>query len=206
MRIKSTGLVLLCFAATAISGQAFAQSNPAAARPSIPTGPPITGLCVLSNDAVLVDSTVGKFVGERLRQLKAQTDAELNAEAQAIKADGEALQAQKASLPAEQYEQRGTAINQRISALQHKAQVRQAELQKTEEKAGARIEQEAEPVVQQAFTQHGCSILLNANSVLFTAPAMDITRQVLTGLDAKITQFPFEREHIDQQPGAQGGQ
>jgi len=207
MRILSSRVALLCVAASVVSGQALAQgAAPAAPKPMVVTGPAIPGLCIINNDAVLLGSAVGKFSGERLRQLKAQSDAELNTEAQGIKTDGAALQAQKATLPADQYEQRGEAINARINALQQKAQLRQAELQKTEEKVTVQIQQTAEPIMQQAFTQHNCSVLFTSSAIMYGAPSMDITRDVLTGLDAKLTQIQFDREHLDQQGGLPAGQ
>jgi outer membrane protein len=52
-------------------------------------------------------------------------------------------------------------------------------------------------VVRQVFAQRSCSVLLNENSLVYPAPAMDITPQVVQGLNAKIQSFPFDREHID---------
>jgi Skp family chaperone for outer membrane proteins len=206
MRIKSTGLALVCAAATLLAGQALAQTHPAAApaaaAPTIPTGPAIPGLCVLNREGLLYGSTVGKYVDQRLHQLKAQSDAELNAEATTIKSDVAALQAQKATLPPEQYEQQGAALNGRISAFQAKAQKRDAEMQRTLEKAVARINKEAEPYITQAFAQHNCSILFSADSVMFSAQSMDITQQVVVALNAKFTQFPFDREQLPDQQGA----
>jgi outer membrane protein len=211
MRIRNLG-VAICAVATTLAGPTLAQTHPAAAaaapaaKPPIPTGPPIAGLCVFSEEALAAESLVGRFAGQRLGQLKAQSDAELNSQLQAIKTDGDALQAQKATLPQDQLEQKAQALNARYTALQQTAQRRQAELQRTEEKALQRIQIEAQPLEQQAFVQHNCSILLNASGVLFTAPAMDITRQVVTALDAKIQQFQFDREHIDQPAGAPAAQ
>jgi outer membrane protein len=209
MRIRTLG-VALCVAATTLAGQALAQTHPAAAappaHPPIQTGPPIAGLCIFSNEALVSSTLVGKFVIQRLSQLKAQSDAELSGELQAIKTDAQALEAQKTTLPQAQLDQQGQALNVRYQALQQTGQRRQAELQKTEEKAFERIQQEAQPLEQQAFTQHNCSILFNGQAVLFTAPAMDITPGVLTALNAKIQSFQFDREHIDQPAAAPGGQ
>ena len=202
---KSLGLALTCVAVTAFASQALAQqaAHPRAAAVAaptpLPTGPAIPGVCLLNNDGVVFGSVVGKFVVQRLNQLKAQSDAELTSEGQGIKNDAQALESKKATVPPDQYQQQGSAINLRVNAIQRKAQLRQREIQATEEKALGRISQEAEPVVRQAFAQHNCSLLLNAGGVIFAQPSMDITPTVVQGLDAKITQFQFDREHLDQQ-------
>ncbi|QUD88520.1 OmpH family outer membrane protein [Phenylobacterium montanum] len=196
----------------ALAGQASAQAAkkaaapaPAAApaaAPALQFGPAIPGACVLSNERYLLESAVGKFVVQRLNQLKSQSDTELNAEAQTLQADANALQGKKATLPPDQFEQQGAAINLRYNALQRKAQQREAEINETQKKALGREEQEAMPVIRQAFVAHNCTILFNSGAVMAASPSMDLTQSVIQGLDAKITQFQFDREHLEQNQAA----
>ena len=44
--------------------------------------------------------------------------------------------------------------------------------------------------------------MLSGTGVLVAETAMDITPTVIAGLNAKITQFEFEREHLDQAAAA----
>ena len=200
------GLTLFCVSAIAFAGQASAQTaqpKAAAAPETLPTGPAIPGVCVLNNDGVVFGSAVGKFVVQRLQQLKSQSDSELTGESQTLKADAGALEGKKSTMPPDQFEQQGAAINLRANALQRKAQQREAELNQTEKKALSRIGQEADPIVRQVFVAHNCTVLFNAGAVIFAAPALDLTPAVVQGLDGKISQFQFDREHLDAQPGQQ---
>lgn len=205
-------LTLVCVSALALAGQASAQTAkpkaaapaaaaPAAAAPAaeapLPMGPTIPGVCVLNNEGVIFGSAVGKFVFQRLQQLKSQSDSELNGKGQSLQADAASLQSKKATLPPDQYEQQGAAINLRYSSLQREAQQREAEINQTEKKAVARIDQEAGPLIRQAFVAHSCSILFNSGAILAASPQFDLTPAVIQGLDARITQFQFDREHID---------
>ncbi len=53
--------------------------------------------------------------------------------------------------------------------------------------------------MQQTFQQHNCSILVDGQfGAQAVAPGMDLTPQVIQGLNARITQLTFEREHLDQ--------
>jgi len=198
----------LCAAAIALTAgsSAFAQAAPAAAP--VPSGPPIAGVCVVDLDGVVATSTVGKYAQTRLQQIQAQINAELNGENTAINNDAKALDAQRASLDQGTLEQRGAAIQVRANALNRKIQLREREFQVTEQKAVGRVLQEAEQPVRQAYQGKGCSVLLQKNAVLggFYNPAMDITAQVVAGLNAKIQQFAFDRERLDQPaPAAAGG-
>jgi len=194
-----------CAGAFALSGAtaAFAQAPaaPAAAAPAAPQithGPPIAGMCVVSPEGVIGSSTVGKYVQTRLQQLVAQVNAELNAEKTSLDNDAKALDAQKATLAQDVLEQRAAALQVRANALQRKAQLRDREMQATQEKAVNRVEDEMEPFIRQAYQAKGCSILLNRQVVVLANPATDITPQVVTGLNGKLTQFAFDRERLDQ--------
>ena len=136
-----------------------------------------------------------------MQQIVAQVNAELNAEKTGIDNDAKSLEARRATLDQATLESQASQLQIRANALQRKAQLRDREVTATEQKAVARISQELEPFVRQTYQAKACSILLQRNSVIIGNPAMDITPAVVTGLNGKITQFTFEREHLDQ-PGA----
>src|SRR5262249_47328921 len=147
-------------------------------------------------------STVGKYVQTRLQQIVAQVNAELNAEKTAIDNEAKTLDAGRATLDANTFEQRGAALQVRANALQRKAQLRDREVSATEQKALARVGQEMDPLIRTAYQQKSCSVLLSRSALILANPAMDITPAVVTALNAKITQFAFDRERLDQPQAA----
>lgn len=189
-----------------LGGSAFAQAAKPAAVPAagvaVTHGAPINGVCILSMEGAIGGSTVGKYVSTRVQQLAQQVNAELNSEKTAIDTEARTLDSQRATLDQNTFEQRGSALQVRANALQRKAQLREREMQVTEQKALGRVEQEMTPLIQQAYQQKGCSLLLTREAVLLGNPAMDITPAVVTALNSKITTFAFDREHLDQAASA----
>lgn len=190
-----------CAAAISVSaaGVAVAQA-PAPAQTNVPQvihGPPIAGLCVVSVDAAILNSAVGKNANMRLQQIAQQVQAELSGEQAAIENDDKQLSAQRATLDQNTFEQRAAALQVRANALQRKAELRRRELEATQQKVRQRLGQEVEPLLQQVYQAKQCSVLLDG-SVVFANPAMDVTGQLVTSLNAKVTQFPIERERLDQ--------
>ena len=121
--------------------------------------------------------------------------------------EAKALDGQRATLDQNTFETRASAIQVRANALQRKVQQRNAEMQRTQEKALGRLSDEIAPLVRASYQAKGCSLLLNRDALTLNLfnPAMDVTPQVVTGLNAKITQFAFDRERLDQPaPGAGG--
>jgi len=71
-------------------------------------------------------------------------------------------------------------------------------MQMTQQKQVGRVLSEAHPFAVAAFQARGCSILLDGDSLLAANPAMDITADVVKGLNGKIQTLTFDRERMDQ--------
>lgn len=196
-----------CAAAAALTAGSSALAQAAAAAPAAPAvthGPPLNNMCIISVENAIGSSTVGHYVETRMQQIVAQTNAELTGEKNAIDADAKALDARRATLDQSTLEQQASALQVRANALQRKAQLRDREVSATEQKAVGRIGQEMTPLISQVYQQKACSVLFQRTAIVIANPAMDITPQVVTALNAKITQFAFDRERLDQPQAATG--
>lgn len=204
MNNSKIACALTAIAVSVCASQALAQTAkpnapPPAANPPVQVTATVPGVCVLSREALLANSTVGAFVGDRMKQLNAVVQAEVTGDQTAIENDAKTLDGQKATLQADVYQQRGQALQQRYAAFQQKVQQRQRELEATQQKAFGRVLQTSGPLVGQVVAQRQCGVLLDANAVIIGNPAMDITPAVVTLLNGQLTQFAFDREHLDQQ-------
>jgi outer membrane protein len=199
MNKKFTALAVVGASLAAMPAFAQTAATPAAApaAPAIRHGPAIPGLCVFSGEAAVGSSQVGKFVVERMRQLDAPSEAELSDQAKKFEQSVQTFNTQRASLTPEAADQQAAALTQTRAQLQQLYQLRARESQATSQKALERINTEMTPLVSQAYQAHNCSVLLDGSAVLAAAPQSDLTPEVVKLLDAKLTQFPFERERID---------
>jgi outer membrane protein len=186
-------------AATAVSTAAFAQAAApaAAAAPAVTHGAAPAGVCIFNSQAAVATSTVGKFVDTRMKQIVGVVNAELTTERTAIENEAKAIDAAKATLQPDVLEKRSSDLQVRYNAFQRKGQLRQREIETTEQKAYNRVATELDPMVRAAYQQKGCALLLDRQAVLLGNPAMDITSAVVTALNAKLTQFTFDRERLD---------
>ena len=146
-------VLALAGASALVAAAAVAQAQPApAARPAVPAaaaaassishGPPINGMCMLAIDQAIQQSTVGRYVGTRMQQIVAQVKAELQPDETAITTEGRALEQSRATLDAATYQSRVANLNLRIANYQKKGELRQREVEATEQKALNRIAQE----------------------------------------------------------------
>lgn len=194
----------LAAATLALTLSSAAAAQQAAAAPQVTHGPAIPGVCILSVDGAIGGSTVGQYVQTRLQQIATQVEAELKQEETAITTEAQSIEQQRATLNQDAFDKRRADLQVRLNAFQRKAAQRERELAVTQQKALSRVGQEMEPLIRQVYQQRQCGLLLNRDALLLGNPQMDITPMVVTALNAKITQFAFDRERLDQQAaGAQ---
>lgn len=192
--------------ALALATSASAQTAPAAAAPAAPAithGPALPGVCIFSSQGAVGNSLVGKAVDARLKTIIQQVNAELTAERTGLDNEAKALDAKKATLAQDALEQQAAALQVKANAWQRKGQLRQKEVETTEQKALQRVYQEMDTPIRQVYQAQKCSILFDRESVMLANPAMDITGAVVAALDARIKTLTFDRERLDQGvPGA----
>ena len=187
-------------AALAMASGAFAQAAPPTgpAAPPVTHGAPIAGVCVFSSQGAVAKSLVGKAVDARLKAIIQQVNSELTTERTTLDNDAKALDAKKATLDQSALEQQAAALQVRANAWQRKGQLRQKEVEATEQKQLGRVYQELDPAIRQAYQGKSCAILIERESVLLGNPAMDITDAVVAAVDARIKTLTFDRERLDQ--------
>ena len=195
--LKAASATVVMTAVVAFAAQAAAQA------PVSVTGPTLPGICVFNPNRAIGTSTVGKYVTGRLNELGQQVNAELQAEQTQLQTDAKALEAQRATLPQAQFESKGQQLQARAGVFQRKVQLRDREMQETQNRAIQQIAQQISPVLQQSFMQRGCSVLMNTEALSLWVPGSEITDSVIAGLNAKMQTLVVERVHLDQQtPGA----
>jgi Skp family chaperone for outer membrane proteins len=183
-------LALLC-----AGSSAFAQAAPAADQPL--GGPAISGVCLLSRDALFANAAVGKAAIARLQDLSRAAQTELEAQRGPIQTELKALEGQPDNAATKA---KRDALAVRAQNWQRQTAHTGQEIEATRTKALERIVTEAKPVIAQVYTARKCGLLLDRSIVMGGNLANDLTADVVKGLDAKIQTIPFERERLPQGP------
>ncbi len=200
MTFRKTTAVAGAFATAfaVFASSASAQTAPAAAAAPAPIrhGAAVPGVCFYSFERALASSEVGKAVAARINVIAKEVEVELSNEEKGLSTDIQGFDRARTTMTQDAAEQRASQLTIRRNALARKLDLRQRELQATRGKALDRIEQEMGSVVIATYQARGCSVLLTG-SVVTGNPQMDITDQVVTGLNAKIKTLTFNRERLD---------
>jgi Skp family chaperone for outer membrane proteins len=193
-------LPLLVAAAMFSAPGAAAQTVPAAPAGQPLGGPLIAGVCLLSREAIFANAKIARAANERLQQLAAEAQAEVDAERKPVEEELKKFRAESAKLSPEQRTQREQALNARLQPLQAKAQLRAREIEATRARALGRISDEAQPVIAQVYRAKNCGLLIDRGSVLGGNFGNDLTPAAVQALDAKISTITFNRETLPPAP------
>ena len=155
-------------------------------------GPPVPGVCLLNQEAVLANAKVGVAATARLRELAKTALDPLIAERQAVASQDKALRAAK---PAD-FQAKEQALAQRDRAAQMGIQKAERQVELTKAKARGMIAEAAQPVIVDAFHAHSCGLLINRDVVMGGNMSNDLTAGVIQGLDAKMTTLSFNLEPL----------
>lgn len=159
-------------------------------------GTAVTGVCLLSREAVFAQAKVGQAASTRLQQLADQARSQLTSERKPLDADIQSFQQKQASLSEAQRKQQGEALQMRMQKFQAEAEELNQRIQLTRAKAMQNIGSQAEPVISASYKSHHCGLLLNRDSVLAGNMSNDLTADVVQGLDRKITTTTFNLEPL----------
>lgn len=186
----------------ALAGQSAPAAAPAAEALG---GPVVPGVCLLSRQAIFANAKVATAATTRLQQLATEAQTEVNAERAPLDKDQAAFQAEFPKLTPDQRLQRQQALEARMQPVRVKAEQRSREIEATRAKVLAQISDRAQPVIAEVYRARKCGMLLDRNSVLGGNLANDLTADVVTALDAKVTPLSFNREVLSPAPatGAQ---
>jgi len=148
---------------------------------------------MLSREAVLANSKVAVYATDRIKQLTAEAQAELDAERKPVDGEIAALRAQAAKMTADQIRAQENALSAKLAPIQAKANLRRREIEKTRADTLAAISAQAQPLIAAVYTQKGCGLLLDRNTLLGGNFGNDLTAAVVAALDAKLTSIPIQR-------------
>jgi Skp family chaperone for outer membrane proteins len=157
-------------------------------------GPPTPGICFLSRERVLDQTKAGAIANARLAGFSQAIERELAGERAAIAADANVLQIQKPVIDEAIYQRRAGALALRAQAFDTLQATRADQIARTRAQVTARILGETARGLAAVIAERGCSAVLEASGAYAVNPRMDLTTEVIEGLDRRMPTIAFDLE------------
>lgn len=201
-RVVTAGLVLGAAAIGVVFGAWIINPGTQAAAANQENA--IPGLCMLSRDAVLDQSKVGQVATRRLQQLTKNATDQIKSENNSLAASANELNNKKKSHSKDERDEQRKKISQQTQQLQQKARMLDARVRYTRDVVKQRLNEVIDPLINDRYKAHGCSVLLNRNNVLKGDDTNDLTASVTAALDDKVTKINFDLLALPQQTSTNG--
>jgi Skp family chaperone for outer membrane proteins len=119
-----------------------------------------------------------------MKSLQASLEAPLRTEMNALQAAGAAL---NGKAPDAALQARATAFEKKQADAQRQLAARDQAFQRNRAYVLQQINAKLEPAVSSVFTRRGASVMLDAGTVIKSAPGLDVTNDVIAALNASLT-------------------
>jgi Skp family chaperone for outer membrane proteins len=184
----------LTAAATGALAQTAATPAPV---PPAPVAPVPSHVVVYSLQGVVAGSAAGRDMATKLQGIQAAMNAELDTERRAILDERQRLMQTPASqLQSPEVRRADAALQQRAEAFEIARRRTEIDLQATNERALGLFLQALQPVMTSVVERRGAHVVLEAAEVSFAVPGVDITRDLVTALDAAVTTINVARVRV----------
>lgn len=167
---------------------------------------------VVDLSRVYRDSLAGKDAQTKLRTIGGTVNTELKADADGVVAEQQKLgplkdksdeEAQQILAGDPSLQQAYQAFVTKAQALEQKKQLRQRELQATEQRAVDAVLKGTEPILNDLLTERKALVVLERNNVAVAAPSVDITQDVITRLDVRLKAVPVTKVDLEAEARAE---
>jgi len=163
-------------------------------------------ILVVDQSRVLRDSDVGKHVKRQILSIGKQMEAEMKAQVTPIVDERTRLMAELKNMNAEalksrpDLQRRAVGLQEKNQKSQLEAKYKQTELQITEQKALAKINEKLATIIKAIVDEKQADVVLDRSVVIFTGPNADITDTVISRLNSQMKTVTVVRERLPRKP------
>jgi len=161
-----------------------------------------TTIVTFDQARLMRDSTGGKDITQKLNAIGNSMKTELEGEGRSLDTEGKSLETRTANLTREALAA-DTALRTQLEAFgrkragfQQKTQIRQAELQRTEQAAWSEFFTALQPVLQEVANERGAQLILEKTQAAYASPNLDVTATLISKMNARKPSFTVTRARI----------
>jgi len=162
---------------------------------AVAQAPDTPRIAVLEMGRVEREAVAYQDLGTKFRAANEALLTELRGIQASLEADGQELAAQQAILSPEAFEQKRIEFEQRLQSSNEQANLRRQALETALIESRNAVVGVLREVMEEIATEYDLNLILDRSSndptVLYTAPGIEITAQVLSRLDARIQTVDF---------------
>ena len=150
-------------------------------------------ILIINQAQVIAQSKAGKSMGPQLQKLQETANTEINKEVEKITKESEDLKKQKDLMAEDVWMEKAKKLAVQQNNLPVLRDVRVRELQLSEQQALGKISEVMTPILEKIVKDRGATLLLDRSAVMYASVDNDITQEVISELDKKLSKVTVEK-------------
>jgi Skp family chaperone for outer membrane proteins len=155
-------------------------------------------IIIVDVQQILRDSLVAKNIQGQMNDRTDRYTKEVSAQENELRRTQDELERQRTVLSPDAFNTKMRDFQQRYDALDHGVQVTRQALQQAYNDAMTKVENTALQIISDIASERKANLVITKAAVLFEAPGLDITQDVIHRLDEKLPSVPLA---VAQEPG-----
>jgi len=151
--------------------------------------PPV--IIIVDVQQILRDSLVAKNVQAEMTRRTDRYTKEVSDQENALRQTQDELERQRTVLSADAFNAKMRDFQERYDALDHGVQATRQALQQAFNDAMTKVENAALQIISDIAAERKANLVVTKAAVLFTAPGLDVTQEVIHRLDEKMPDVPL---------------
>lgn len=147
---------------------------------------------VVDTQAVLQTSKAGKHIQSQLDAKRKEYQKEISGKEDSLRAMEKSIMDQKAKLSEEEFAKKRREFEKEVVSTQKMVQTNKRKLEAGFAGGLAKLRDEIRETISVVAKQRGYALVMSQESVIIAEKSMDITGEVITALDKKVSQIPLE--------------
>lgn len=185
VRVSSVAILCGLFAVAGVS-PVRAEDKPAAKTEA----PAMGKIAVVDLQMLVAQSKAGKSIRDQLDKQRNGYRSQIEKQEAELGAMQKDLMAQREKLSKEDLAKKSKAFQDKVMAAQRQVQDRRVAFDKAYTSAMETLREHVVKIVADMSGKQGIALVLNRQEVVLVDAKMDISKQVLAALDAKVTSIP----------------
>lgn len=151
---------------------------------------------------IMQETTGGKDISQKVSAIGNSMKTELESEGRALDTESKSLETRTANLTREalaadtNLRTQLEAFGRKRAAFQQKSQIRQAELQRTDQAAWGEFFKELQPAIAEVAAERNAQLVIERSQASFVSPNLDVTSILISKMNSRKPSFTVTRARI----------
>ena len=155
-----------------------------------------TKIAIVDIQKIVSESTATKDINKQLEKKKNEFQSQINKQEESLMKEDQAVSKQKASLSADAFEKKRKEFQAKVANVQHDVQKKRAQLENAYTEALGKVQKTVLEIIKGIAEEKGYTLVVPASQALYFQTDMDVSSDVLSKLNSKLSTVEVEIKDI----------